>query len=54
MLLADGLSVNGSAPKIFSRVNSWGLPYVALTTNALFGLLAYMAVNAGAGKVFNW
>ncbi|KAF7790736.1 hypothetical protein EIP86_001692 [Pleurotus ostreatoroseus] len=49
-----GLAMNGSAPKIFSRVNRWGLPYVALATNSLFGLLAYMAVSSGAGKVFQW
>ena len=35
-------------------MNSWGLPYVAVTTNCLFGLLAYMAVSNGAGKVFTW
>ncbi|EKM54879.1 uncharacterized protein PHACADRAFT_259046 [Phanerochaete carnosa HHB-10118-sp] len=49
-----GLSVNGNAPKIFSRINRWGLPYVAVATNCMFGLLAYMAVSAGAGKVFGW
>ncbi len=50
----DGLALNGNAPKIFTRVSSWGLPYIAVSTNAAFGLLAYMAVSNGAGRVFTW
>ncbi|KAJ3552067.1 hypothetical protein NM688_g4353 [Phlebia brevispora] len=49
-----GLALNGTAPKFFAKVNRWGLPWVAMTTNALFGLLAYMGVKSGAGKVFGW
>ncbi|THH01261.1 hypothetical protein EW026_g1403 [Hermanssonia centrifuga] len=49
-----GLALNGNAPKIFTRVSSWGLPYIAVSTNAAFGLLAYMAVSNGAGRVFTW
>ena len=54
MMEIDGLALNGNAPKIFTRVNRWGLPYVAVVTNCLFGLLAYMAVSSGAGRVFGW
>ncbi|GJE90155.1 amino acid permease [Phanerochaete sordida] len=49
-----GLALNGNAPKIFTRTNRWGLPWVAVATNCAFGLLAYMAVSSGAGRVFNW
>ena len=51
---ADGLAVNGNAPSIFTRINRWGLPWTSMIVNSLFGLLAYMAVSNGAGKVFNW
>ena len=54
LLRLDGLAVNGNAPKLFSRVNRWGLPYVAVATSSAFGLLAYMAVSSGAGRVFTW
>lgn len=50
----DGLALNGNAPQVFTRVNRWGLPYVAVATNSLFGLLGYMAVSNGAGTVFGW
>lgn len=50
----DGLALAGNAPKIFTRVNGWGLPWIAVLTNSLFGLLAYMAVSNGAGRVFGW
>ncbi|KIP01622.1 hypothetical protein PHLGIDRAFT_96848 [Phlebiopsis gigantea 11061_1 CR5-6] len=49
-----GLAVNNNAPRIFMRVNRWGLPYVAVATSCAFGLLAYMAVSSGAGRVFGW
>jgi yeast amino acid transporter len=54
LLSADGLALNGNAPKIFTRTTSWGLPYVAVATSCAFGLLAYMAVSSGAGRVFQW
>ncbi|KAI5480079.1 amino acid transmembrane transporter [Pseudohyphozyma bogoriensis] len=50
-----GLAANGNAPKIFTRVNSWGLPYVAVITGSLFALLSFMSAGAAkAGEVFNW
>ncbi|KAI5480115.1 amino acid transmembrane transporter [Pseudohyphozyma bogoriensis] len=49
------LAVNGNAPKIFTRVNRWGLPYVAVITGSLFALLSYMSAGAAkASEVFNW
>ncbi|OCB87113.1 amino acid permease [Sanghuangporus baumii] len=48
------LSVSGTAPRIFSYLTRGGLPIVAIAFNACFGLLAYMAIDAKAGKVFGW
>jgi amino acid transporter len=49
-----GLAAAGNAPKIFLRVTRSGLPYVAVLFCAAFSLLAFMAVSAGAGSVFDW
>ncbi|KAF8601762.1 amino acid permease [Ceratobasidium sp. AG-I] len=49
-----GLALAGNAPKIFRKVSKSGLPYVSVIFCSLFSGLAYMSVNAGAGKVFNW
>jgi yeast amino acid transporter len=44
----------GNAPKIFKRTSRRGLPYMAIGMCSMFGLLSYMAVNAGSGQVFGW
>jgi amino acid transporter len=49
-----GLSVSGSAPKVFRKVNKFGLPYLALLVSVAFSLLAYMAVSQNAWTVFNY
>ncbi|KAF9535839.1 amino acid permease [Crepidotus variabilis] len=49
-----GLAVAGNAPKIFLKTLGNGLPYVSVIFCSLFGLLGYMGVSAGAGKVFTW
>ncbi|ORX57590.1 amino acid transporter [Hesseltinella vesiculosa] len=49
-----GLALAGNAPKIFTRVNRWGLPYVAMLFCSAFALLAYMGVNSGSNTVFMW
>ncbi|KAL0950947.1 hypothetical protein HGRIS_007699 [Hohenbuehelia grisea] len=49
-----GLAVAGNAPKIFLRTSRSGLPYVSVIFCAAFSGLAYMGINAGSGKVFNW
>ena len=48
------LSVSRTAPMIFSYVTRGGIPIVAVAFNACFGLLAYMVIDAKAGKVFGW
>ncbi|XXH04202.1 hypothetical protein Hte_010616 [Hypoxylon texense] len=48
------MSINGDAPKIFSRCTKKGVPYVAVIASSLFSFLAYLNVNSESGKVFNW
>ncbi|KAH9932565.1 amino acid permease/ SLC12A domain-containing protein [Fomitopsis serialis] len=48
------MAINGNAPHIFKKTDKRGLPWVALTFNAVLGCLAYMDVRSGSGKVFGW
>lgn len=50
----DGLASAGNAPRFFLKTSRNGLPYVSVIVNSLFSLLAFMAVSAGAGRVFGW
>jgi amino acid transporter len=36
------------------RTNRNGLPWVALIVSTVFSFLAFMGVQSGSGKVFNW
>ncbi|KAL0575811.1 hypothetical protein V5O48_006165 [Marasmius crinis-equi] len=49
-----GLGTTGNAPKFVLLTTKHGLPYVSLIICSVFSGLAYMAVSAGAGKVFGW
>ncbi|KAM0756257.1 amino acid transporter [Meredithblackwellia eburnea MCA 4105] len=50
-----GLAINGSAPKIFTKVNSWGLPYFAVFVGVAFSFLSFMSAGSGTpGEVFGW
>ncbi|KAJ8084938.1 hypothetical protein AAF712_004532 [Marasmius tenuissimus] len=49
-----GLGTTGNAPRFVLRTTKRGLPYIAIAICSLFSGLAYMAVSAGAGKVFGW
>ncbi|KAF5108774.1 hypothetical protein DV454_005085 [Geotrichum candidum] len=49
-----GLSVNGKAPKFFSRTNRMGVPYVALGFSSLFCALAYLNCSSSSAKVFGY
>src|SRR3990167_10193404 len=46
------LSVRGSASKIFSKVNRFGIPIYALLATASFGLLAFLCDLFGSTKLF--
>lgn len=49
-----GLSISGSAPRIFSKTSKNGLPWPALTVSVLLSFLAYMNVSSDSSKVFGW
>ncbi|WWC72409.1 uncharacterized protein I206_106371 [Kwoniella pini CBS 10737] len=48
------LALDGKAPKIFTRVSRYGIPYLAVLFQGAFQLLAFMSLNNGAATVFNW
>ncbi|VVT46381.1 uncharacterized protein SAPINGB_P001185 [Magnusiomyces paraingens] len=47
-----GLASNGIAPKVFLRVNRFGIPYVSLGFTATFGLLSLLCISSSAQRVF--
>ena len=49
-----GMSVNGKAPKFFSKTNRMGVPYFALGFSSLFCALAYLNCSANSAKVFGY
>ncbi|KAK3113531.1 hypothetical protein LTR53_009080 [Teratosphaeriaceae sp. CCFEE 6253] len=49
-----GLAMEGRAPKIFTRVSRWGVPYVAVIFMAMWICLGYMSLSSGASTVFAW
>ena len=51
---SDGLAAAGNAPKVFMKTNRSGLPYPSIIFCAMFALLAYMGINDGSGRVFQW
>ena len=48
------MALSGRFPKIFTKVNWFGLPWVAAVLTLACGALAYLSVSAGASKVFIW
>nr|OQO23832.1 hypothetical protein B0A51_09776 [Rachicladosporium sp. CCFEE 5018] len=49
-----GLAREGRAPKIFKRVNRFGIPWVAVASLSLFVCLGFMSLSSGASTVFSW
>lgn len=49
-----GLASNGSAPAIFRKTDSRGVPVYALFTSAVFGLLALLNVSDNSKDVFTY
>ncbi|RCK58981.1 Dicarboxylic amino acid permease [Candida viswanathii] len=49
-----GLATNGQAPKIFLKVNRFGLPWVGVIFGCAFLPLAYMSVSETSAEVFSW
>lgn len=48
------LSKKGLAPKVFSRVNSYGVPYMAVLLTSAIGCLAYLYSSDSSIVVFFW
>ncbi|WWC98773.1 hypothetical protein V866_005666 [Kwoniella sp. B9012] len=48
------LALDGKAPKIFTRVSRFGIPYLAVIAQGSFQALAFMSVSSGASTVFSW
>ena len=49
-----GLALEKKAPKIFSRVSRFGIPWVAVIFLSLFICLGFMSLSSGASTVFSW
>lgn len=49
-----GMARERHAPKIFLRVNRFGVPYVAVLFLSAFLCLAYMTLSDNASTVFSW
>lgn len=48
------MAQNGQAPKIFARINRFGVPYFAVFLSFLISCLAYLNVSSSTADVFNW
>ncbi|CAB4253952.1 similar to Saccharomyces cerevisiae YNL268W LYP1 Lysine permease [Maudiozyma barnettii] len=48
------LAQTGNAPKVYSYVTRYGVPYMGVLTTAALGLLAFLVVNNNANVAFNW
>ncbi|KAE8352405.1 amino acid permease/ SLC12A domain-containing protein [Aspergillus coremiiformis] len=49
-----GMASHGHAPKIFQRMNRFGVPYVSVALYGLFMALGYMTLSESASTVFTW
>ncbi|KAK8858943.1 hypothetical protein IAR55_003174 [Kwoniella newhampshirensis] len=48
------LAQKGQAPRIFTKINRHGVPYLSVTITLLVGCLSYLSVSSGTVKVLNW
>ena len=49
-----GLAKDGLAPKIFTRLNRFSVPWVAIAMYGVLMCLAYLTVSSTASIVFDW
>lgn len=49
-----GLASEGHAPKIFLKINRFGIPWAATAGIGVFMLLGYMTLDSTASTVFEW
>ncbi|PPQ89499.1 hypothetical protein CVT25_012171 [Psilocybe cyanescens] len=50
----QGLALDGHAPVIFTKLNRFGIPYVAVAASGAWGAVAYTSLNQGSFKAFLW
>ncbi|KAI9469948.1 MAG: amino acid permease/ SLC12A domain-containing protein [Benjaminiella poitrasii] len=48
------LATDGYAPRVFTRVNRWGIPIWSVLATCLVGCLAFLTSLFGSGIVFTW
>ncbi|KAI7899357.1 amino acid permease/ SLC12A domain-containing protein [Cokeromyces recurvatus] len=48
------LASDGYAPRVFTRVNRWGIPIWSVLATCLIGCLAFLTSLFGSGVVFTW
>ncbi|CAG8146748.1 unnamed protein product [Penicillium nalgiovense] len=49
-----GLAMNGQAPKFFTRLSRFSVPWIAISLYGLFMCLGYMSLSSTANTVFDW
>jgi amino acid transporter len=49
-----GLAQQGRAPRVFTRLNRQGVPYLCVLLTLLMACLSYLALSQGTVKVLNW
>ncbi|KAJ5170691.1 Amino acid/polyamine transporter I [Penicillium coprophilum] len=49
-----GLAQEGHAPKVFTRINRFGVPWISVAAVGSFLVLGYMTLSSAASLVFDW
>lgn len=49
-----GLAQEGHAPKLFTRLNRFGAPWISVAAVGSFLALGYMTLSSAASVVFDW
>ncbi|KAH3675030.1 hypothetical protein WICMUC_002862 [Wickerhamomyces mucosus] len=48
------MAERGEVPKVFKRVNKYGVPYVCVAFSSVVGCLSFLNVSSSSADVFNW
>lgn len=48
------MAVRGSVPKVFTRCNRWGVPYLCVSVCGAISLLAFLTVSNSSTVAFTW
>ncbi|KAI4722681.1 amino acid permease-like protein [Aureobasidium sp. EXF-10727] len=49
-----GMAREGRAPKIFTKTNRFGIPWVSVSLFSIFLCLAFLSLSSGANVAFTW